>query len=478
MNATEALEPISTMTIDGKAIVAEKGEVFDVVNPANEQVIGKVPNCTVGQLDYAVGAARCAFAAWSITSSADRRLYLNKMADRIVEHCEPLKMLLTSEQGKCLADAELEILSVTRTLRATASLELPVEQIESDETLCIETRHVPIGVVAAIPPWNFPLTLASMKFAPALMTGNTVVLKPSPFTPLSTLYIGKITRDIFPPGVFNVISGSDRLGPWLTEHSGVDKISFTGSTQVGRKVMLAAAKDLKRLTLELGGNDPMIVLPDIDVEAVVEKIFWAAFRNAGQICVATKRLYIHQDIYDRLASALVAYAGTVKIGDGAAVGTQIGPINNRAQYERILNLFADVKDSGYTILTGGEPMVGPGFFLPITLVDNPPERSRVVQEEQFGPILPLLKFRTIDEAISRANASDYGLGASVWSADPERAKDVGQRLISGTVWINQAPTVHPLASFGGHKQSGFGSEGGLDGLRAYTLAKTFFVRKN
>jgi acyl-CoA reductase-like NAD-dependent aldehyde dehydrogenase len=316
-----------------------------------------------------------------------------------------------------------------------------------------------------------------MKFAPALMAGNTVVLKPSPFTPLTTLKIGELFRDIIPPGVLNVISGSDRLGPWLTEQPGIDKISFTGSTQTGRKVMQSASAELKRITLELGGNDAAIVLADVDVEKVAERLFWAAFRNAGQVCVATKRMYVHEDIYDALADALVAYARAIKVSDGTHSGAQIGPINNRAQYERVLDLIADSKKRGHKFLLGGDVADGPGYFVPITLIDNPPDDSRVVQEEQFGPVLPLLKFRDIDDVVKRANASSYGLGASVWSGSYESALKVGERLEAGVVWINEAHVVHPLASFGGHKQSGIGSEGGVEGLLAYTLTKTFVVRK-
>jgi acyl-CoA reductase-like NAD-dependent aldehyde dehydrogenase len=315
------------------------------------------------------------------------------------------------------------------------------------------------------------------KLGPALLSGNTVVLKPSPFTPLTTLKIGELARDIFPAGVLNIVSGGDDLGPWMTAHPGIDKISFTGSTATGKRVMASASENLKRITLELGGNDAAIVLDDVDVEAIAEKLFWAAFRNSGQICIATKRMYVHKDVYEPLKAALLAYAATVKMGDGSEQGVQLGPIQNHQQFARVVDLIKDAKDKGYTFLMGGDVADAPGYFVPITILDNPPETSRIVQEEQFGPVLPLLKFDDIDEVVGRANATDYGLGNSVWSADPDRALAVAQRLQSGTVWVNETQHLTPLAAFGGHKQSGVGVENGEEGLAEYTNAQTIVVKK-
>jgi aldehyde dehydrogenase (NAD+) len=276
--------------------------------------------------------------------------------------------------------------------------------------------------------------------------------------------------------VLNVISGGDELGPWMTAHAGFDKISFTGSTATGRKVMASAAPTLKRLTLELGGNDAAIVMSDVDVETVAQELFWAAFRNNGQICIATKRLYVHKDVYEPLKKALVAYARTVKVGDGAEQGVQIGPINNPEQYARVLELIQDAKDRGYAFLLGGERMETGGYFVPITILDNPPDDARIVKEEQFGPVLPLLKFDDYEEAIARANDTEYGLGASVWGRDEDRALQIAQRIDSGTVWVNETQHLSPTAAFGGMKQSGVGVEGGLEGIMAYTNAQTL-VRK-
>jgi aldehyde dehydrogenase (NAD+) len=291
------------------------------------------------------------------------------------------------------------------------------------------------------------------------------------------LKFGEIAKDILPPGVLNIVTGGDALGPMMTSHPGFDKISFTGSTATGRRVMESAAPTLKRVTLELGGNDAAIVMPDVDVEQVAEQLFWAAFRNNGQICIATKRMYVHEDVYEPLKAALVAYARTVKVGDGAEQGTQIGPINNRPQYERVLDLIQDAKDLGYDFLIGGNAADVPGYFVPVTIIDNPPEDSRIVQEEQFGPVLPLIKFGDVEDAIARANASEYGLGGSVWGNDEDKAFEIAARIASGTVWVNETQHLSPTAAFGGRKQSGVGVEGGVDGLMEYTAAQTLVRRK-
>lgn len=463
------------MLIDGKL---EAGSArFDVINPANEQVIGSAPDATREDLDRAIAAARAAFPGWAATPIEQRKAALMAMGQAIMAAADPLKRLLTAEQGKPHAEAEGEVMGAGYWLMGAASLDLPVTINEDSDERYSETRRVPLGVVGAIAPWNFPLVLAMFKIGPCLLSGNTMVLKPSPFTPLATLKLGELVKDLLPPGVLNIISGGDELGPWMTSHPGFDKISFTGSTATGRRVMASAAPTLKRVTLELGGNDAAIVMPDVDVEKVAEELFWAAFRNNGQICIATKRMYVHRDVYEPLTAALVAYARTVMIGDGSEQGTQIGPINNAPQYRRVLELIQDAKDKGYTFLTGGEQSSAPGYFVPITILDNPPEDSRIVQEEQFGPVLPLLKFDDYEDVIARANATDYGLGGSVWGEDEDQAFAIAQRIASGTVWVNETQHLTPTAAFGGMKQSGVGVEGGVEGLLEYTSAQTLVRRK-
>lgn len=469
-----------TMTIAGDAIAG--ASEYDVLDPADETVAGRAPVCSPEQLDQAVAAARAALPGWSATPFEERRKLVLAVADAVEAQLEPLKRLLTREQGKSLDDAAGEILGFGYWLRGTASLSLPETVNEDSAERLSVTHRVPLGVVGAIVPWNYPLGNAGFKLAPALLAGNTVVWKPSPFTPLTTLKVGEILRDVLPPGVLNVVSGDAGLGPRMTEHPGIDMISYTGSTRTGRQVMAGAAPTLTRVTLELGGNDPAIVLPDIDVPAVAEKLFWGAFANSGQVCLAIKRLYIHRDVYEPLKQALAAYAGTVRMGPGTEAGVRLGPVQNRPQYDRILSLLDDSRAQGHTFAIGGLPQGEgqgrPGYFVPLTLVDNPPEDSRIVQEEQFGPVLPLLRFDGIEDAVTRANAGEYGLGASVWSADPEAALAVGRRLEAGTVWINEVQHLTPYVTFAGHKQSGLGSESGPEGLIEFTAPRTITVRRD
>ncbi len=467
---------VYTMTIDGRAVSGT--EQFSVVNPAQGTSFAKAPDCTKAELELAIASARAALPAWQATPLETRRQALLAIAGTIMQHADELSRLLTTEQGKPHPDAQADVMGGAFWLSEIAKLDLPEHVSEDSEQRLAVTRYVPVGVVAAIVPWNFPIVLAMFKLAPALLAGNTVVLKPAPTTPLTTLRIGELVRDLLPAGVLNVISGSDRLGPWMTSHAGIDKVSFTGSTQTGRRVMASAAPTLKKVTLELGGNDAAIIMPDVDVKAVAEDLFWAAFRNAGQICIATKRMYIHADIYDELTDAIVAYARNVVVGDGSQQGTQIGPVQNEAQYRRVLELIEDAKEQGYKFLMGGEESAEPGFFVPVTILDNPPEDARIVQEEQFGPVLPLMKYDNLDDVIARANDSEYGLGASIWTADIERAQQIATQLQAGTIWINESQHLSPHAAFGGHKQSGVGVEGGMDGLMEFVQAQTIFLRKS
>jgi acyl-CoA reductase-like NAD-dependent aldehyde dehydrogenase len=299
-----------------------------------------------------------------------------------------------------------------------------------------------------------------------------MVLKPSPYTPLCTLKLGEILNDILPPGVLNIVSGGNELGAALTGHADVRKISFTGSTATGRKIMESASGTIKRVTLELGGNDPAIVMPDVDPKTAAKELFWAAFQNSAQFCVAAKRVYVHESIYDEFAKELVDFAATVKVGDGSHQGTDLGPIQNAMQYGKLQNLIADAKANGLNFLSGGDFPDGKGYFMPITIIDNPPDDSRVVVEEAFGPVLPLLKFNDVEDVVHRANDTEYGLAASVWSNDIAQARVIAGRIEAGTVWINEIHSFSPHVAFGGHKQSGVGIENALDGLAEYTNSQT------
>ncbi|MFC6200042.1 aldehyde dehydrogenase family protein [Ponticaulis profundi] len=463
------------MLIDGKLVAA--ADDMDVVNPATGKAFTKSPRASESDLNAAVEAAQKAFKSWKSTPIEERRAALKKAGQTLMAQADQLASLFTKEQGRPTAQAKEEILGGGYWLMTVADQEIPVEVTEDSDTRRVEVHRTPLGVVCGIVPWNFPITLACWKIAPALLTGNTLVIKPSPFTPLCTLKMGELFQEIFPPGVFNVISGGDELGPWMTAHPGFAKISFTGSTATGKRVMESASKDLKRVTLELGGNDASIVLPDVDVDKVAEQIFFGAFFNSAQICVATKRLYVHADIYDKMRDRLHAIAQNAPVGDGSDQGNQFGPIQNRAQYERVLNLLDDAKKSGLTVLEGKD-VPEEGFFIPLTIVDNPPEDSRVVKEEAFGPILPMMKFDDLDDVIDRANDSEYGLAGAVWSADIEKAASVAARMDTGTVWINQNLQMTPLTPFGGHKQSGLGTENGAEGLSEFTSPKAIFIPKS
>ena len=462
--------------INGKMIGA--GAWLDVLNPANEQIIGQVPDCRQQELDAAVAAARAAFPAWSRTPVEDRRGVLIRVSDAITDNADELMRLLTSEQGKPHAQAAGEIGAAAANVAALSTLTLEDEITEDSPVRLSRTRRVPVGVVGAIVPWNFPVAMAVAKITPALLSGCTIVLKPSPFTPIATLRLAELIADLVPPGVLNVITGGDALGPMLTAHPGINKISFTGSTATGKRVMESASKDLKRITLELGGNDASIVLPDADVAKVAEQLFWSSFINAGQICIAAKRIYIHEDIYDEMSVAIAEYAKGVTVGDGSEQGTMVGPIQNRPQYERVLGLIQDARDNGYKFLVGGETeLATPGYHVPITILDNPPEDARIVVEEQFGPVMPLMKFSTVEEAIGRANKTDYGLAGAVWTADAVEGVRIAEQLETGTVWVNEFLHLSPLAPFGGHKQSGFGVENGKEGLLEYTYAQVITVKR-
>lgn len=458
------------MTIDGKLQGAERK--FEAYNPATEDAIASIPDASREQLEQAVVAAKRAFPAWSARPIAERQALVSKIGDLIEEHAEEFMRLLTREQGKARAGAEWEIFGSAIWCREIAKQSLEPQIVEDADGRTTETRRTPLGVIGAITPWNFPVLLAIWKIAPALVAGNTMVLKPSPYTALCTLKLGELLSDVLPAGVLNVVSGGNDLGAWLTAHPDIRKISFTGSTATGRKIMEAASGNIKRITLELGGNDPAIVMPDVAPKAAAKELFWASFQNSAQFCVAAKRVYVHNDIYDAFAKELVDFAATIKVGDGAQQGTDLGPIQNRMQFEKLRDLVAEARADGLSFLSGGEIPEGKGYFVPITIIDNPPDDSRVVVDEAFGPVLPLLRFSNIDDVIARANDTEYGLAASVWSNDLDVARHIADRLEAGTVWINEIHSFSPHVAFGGHKQSGVGIENALEGLAEYTNSQT------
>jgi acyl-CoA reductase-like NAD-dependent aldehyde dehydrogenase len=463
------------MTIDGKAVASER--TFGVIDPSTGKVFAQAPECSRAQLDAAMESASQAFRSWQ-RDETRRRQALKDCAAALRARANELGRVLTQEQGKPLAKGIGEIHGAAFWFDYTATLEIPVEVLQDDASKRVEVRRRPLGVIGAITPWNFPALLATWKIAPALLAGNTVVIKPSPFTPLSTLAIGEAIRDVLPPGVVNVISGGDQLGAWVSSHPAVRKVSFTGSVETGKKVAAAAAPDLKRVTLELGGNDPAIILPDVDPKQIAERLFWGAFENSGQVCSAVKRVYVHEDQQKALLAELAQLAKSVKVGPGLEEGTQLGPINNKPQYERVIGLVEDALKHGAKALAGGGPAQRDGYFFQPTILTDVAEGMRIVDEEQFGPALPVLTYRDVEDAIERANATMFGLSGSVWGSDQKRAAEVAARLECGTAWVNQHLDILPTAPFGGAKWSGIGVENGRWGLLGFSETQVIDIAKS
>lgn len=460
------------MTIDGKPV--ESTETFAVVDPATEEIIDRAPNCSAETLDDAMRAASGALAEWD-ASGEGRRDGLRAAAERLRSGADDLAHTLTAEQGKPLADARWEVFGTAALFDYYADLDAQSSWVlEETESATVRLRRRPLGVVAAITAWNFPLALAARKVAPALLAGNTVVLKPSPYTPLSTLQMGSLLRDVFPPGVFNVVTGDDALGAWMTTHPAVRKITFTGSTATGKRIAEAAAPDLKRVTLELGGNDPAIVLDDADVATIAPALFRSGFVNSGQVCSCIKRVYAPANLCDELVEALVALARSVRVGNGFDEGVELGPINNEPQLERVMGLVDDAVAHGAVAAAGGSRIGERGYFYAPTILADATDEMAVVREEQFGPVLPIVRYDDLEDAIARANATMFGLDGSVWGADRERLAAVADRLECGTAWINthQARTLdQPTAGF---KWSGIGVESGPWGYEDLTQIQVLY----
>lgn len=452
------------MLIDG---VLEEGSLtLDVVNPATGAPWTSVPRATPEQAAQAIAAAKRAQPAWAALPIEQRQQVLRTLADAIEADADVFTRAIVQEQGKPSAEAALEVVHTCLFLRAFADMSLEPELVQDDEAYRIEVHHRALGVVAGITPWNFPLLIPAYKLAPALLLGNSFILKPAPTTPVSALLLGQAVALLVPPGVVNVLVDDNDLGPLLGAHPDIQKVSFTGSTATGRKVMAAAADTLKRLTLELGGNDAAIVLEDADVDSIAPGIFGSAFFNAGQVCIAVKRVYAHRSVYDALASRLAELARTAVVGDGLEQGVTVGPLQNAQQYAKARNYMEIARRDGKVIAGGGFPE-GKGFFVEPTIVRDIAADSPLVTEEQFAPILPILPFDDMGSVIADVNAGEYGLGGSIWSSDEAAASRLAQGLMSGTVWINHHLHFAPHVPFPGAKQSGLGVEFSRDGLAEF-----------
>jgi acyl-CoA reductase-like NAD-dependent aldehyde dehydrogenase len=470
-----ALRSDFSLLIDGNLVGGSHS--LDVIDPARGAVFARCPAAGRAELERAVTAARRAFESWRKRSFEERAALLREFSAQLRARQQELAELLTREQGKPLAQSVAEIDRGTAQSDGMLGIAIPVEVIADDKDKHIELRYRPLGVVGIITPWNAPVSLALGPLVSALYTGNTVVLKPSPYTPATTLKLGEILRGIFPAGVVNVLAGGDELGAWMTEHPGIDKISFTGSVATGKKVLASAAATLKRVTLELGGNDPAIVLDDADPKAIAKKIFFASFVNSGQVCMAIKRIYAHEKIYDELCAALVAEANKAKVGNGLDPSTELGPLQNKMQYDKVVALIEETKKTGAKFLAGGDVPAGPGYFLPPTLVTDITEDSRLVREEQFGPIVPILKYTDVEDALRRANDTRYGLSGSVWTSNVERGAEIAARLEVGTAWVNQHRATSAFVPFGGAKESGLGRQYSSLGLKSYMEPEVVSIAK-
>jgi acyl-CoA reductase-like NAD-dependent aldehyde dehydrogenase len=462
------------MLIDGKLV--NTPEQDNVINPAQAGPFATCAHASKAHVDEAVAAALRAYPAWR-KDEALRRQKLNECAAVLQANAADIAQVLTREQGKPLNTAMMEVFGASMWFNYFAGLEVHPEVLQDDAEKRIQIVRKPLGVVAAITPWNFPVVLLAWKFAPSLLAGNTIIAKPSEFTPLSSLMVAGLLKDVLPAGVINVISGPGSVGAELATHPDVRKISFTGSVATGKKIMQYAASDLKRVTLELGGNDPAIVLDDVDPAAVIDGLFWGAFTNSGQVCTAIKRLYVHEKVYAPIVDGLVERAKSVTVGDGLEPDTQLGPINNKMQFEKVVGLVEDARQHGARIAVGGKPLDRPGYFYPPTIVTDAHAGLRLVDEEQFGTALPIIKYRNLDDVFVEANRTHYGLGGSVWTSNLERGEQLVREIESGTGWVNQHMDITPFTPFGGCKWSGLGYENGKWGYEEFTEMQVVNAKK-
>ncbi|MGW9157691.1 aldehyde dehydrogenase family protein [Microbacterium sp. NPDC055665] len=447
------------------------GQGREVVDAATREPIGRAPVHTVEELDAAVARAKAAQPAWDALGHAERSALLNRVADAIDANAEPLARLLSREQGKPLngPNARFEVGACSAWLRTAAATALEPELVVDDGDTHAELHYRAIGVVGAIGPWNWPLMIGIWQIAPALRMGNTVVVKPSGYTTLSVLALIEVMNEVLPRDVLIGVAGDREVGARIASHPDIGKVMFTGSTATGRSIVESSAKNLARLTLELGGNDAGIVLPGVDAAAIAQDLFWGAFINTGQTCAALKRLYVHDSVYDEVVDALADVARQTPMGNGLDEQNVLGPLQNRAQFEIVRDLVDDAARVGGRIVTGGAPATELGeLFYPVTLVADVTDGVALVDEEQFGPALPIIRYTDVDDAIASANGLDVGLGASVWG-ERDEARKVAARIQAGTVWINSHGGVHPMIPFGGHKSSGYGLEFGVEGLKSVAV---------
>jgi acyl-CoA reductase-like NAD-dependent aldehyde dehydrogenase len=452
-----------TQTIDGEPVAAA---FEDVIDPATGEAFQRGPVASPEDIDRAIAAARRAQPAWAALSWDEREDYIGQLTAVMDDNAPYLATLLTMEQGMTAAAALPAIVDAAASLRLLASVRIPDAVLVDDATRLVTQRWSPLGVVAAIGPWNYPVGLGFQKVANALIGGNTVVLKPSEFTPLTTLEIGRLARDVLPAGVLNVIGGGRAVGAALVAHPGIDKVSFTGSTATGVAIARQSSEFLRPVTLELGGNDAAILLPDGSVPALVAAIVDTALANRGQFCAAIKRVYVPSALHDDVCEQLVHAATVIRIGSGLDTEVDMGPIQNRAQFEKIRAFVDDARTAGGRILCGGAPLDRAGYFYPPTVIAGLSDGARIIDEEQFGPIIPVVAYDDLDTVIARINGGPYGLTGSIWTADLARGNEVAARLAVGTGWVNQHGAFDTALPFPQIKASGMGVDYADNGVRS------------
>jgi acyl-CoA reductase-like NAD-dependent aldehyde dehydrogenase len=476
--------PVHELLIDGERSSAADGRTFQTLDPATGSPIGEVAHAGAADVDRAVRGARKALESgrWSTIAPAQRGAAIDALADALEQHGEEIAHLEALDNGKpaklaLAVDVALSVAHLRYFAGWPTKIEGSVLPVSQPDMLCY-TRREPVGVCAQIVPWNFPLLIAIWKIAPALAAGCTIVLKPAEQTPLAALRLAELALDVgLPPGVLNVVTGDGETGAALVEHPGVDKVTFTGSTAVGREVGMKAGRDLKRVTLELGGKSPAIILPDADLDAAVKGAYQAIYYNSGQACNAGSRLYVSAEQYDEVVTALAERAKRSRLGPGLAPETQLGPLISETQLERVLGYVEDGRAAGAEVVTGGARALtdSGGYYVEPTLLSVTSDELSVVTEEIFGPVLVVSPYQSVEEAISRANASEYGLVAGVWTRELSLAHRVAAALHAGTVYINRWGMSDPAVTFGGVKASGVGREHGREGLDGYLETKTVWT---
>jgi acyl-CoA reductase-like NAD-dependent aldehyde dehydrogenase len=458
----DILKASFTQTIDGLAVAT----VYeDVIDPSTGEVFQKSPAATDAEVDLAVAASRRAQPAWAALSWEEREQYLNRLADALEANKQWLGTLQTMEQGMAVGGSIFTVSYTAQCLRIFGALRVPDRVLIDTPVQKVVEQWKPLGVVAAIAPWNGPILLGMQKVATALICGNTVVLKPSEMTPLGTLEIGRIARDILPPGVFNVLGGGRTVGQAMVAHSGFNKVSFTGSTATGVAIAKQSGAYLRPVILELGGNDAAILLDDGCIDDMVEAVVRTGLANRGQFCGGVKRTYVPTALYDEVCAKLVAAVETIKLGSGFDPQAKMGPIQNKAQFDKICDYVEDAKAAGGRVLTGGAPLPGKGYYYPPTIIADLKAGVRLVDEEQFGPLMPVLAYDDLDTVIAAVNTGIYGLTASIWTADLERGAEVASRLEVGTGFVNEHGMLSPQIPFPLIKASGMGVDYADHGIK-------------